>query len=194
MLTHQIIQSEVEEWEERMLTHQIIQSEVEELKQLLTERDLTIPSFWSCVWPGRLCTLWFLLSSYFSYGISDFSTSMDKLANMVFAGAMGVFSTIAIANTRSLFLKKSKHFRITILVFKCISKKSKPSIGCILVMFSLFAFTTSSIGWNVVGFCVLTMFSIVITVMVMNIDLGRYQLATHLSSCSWVRNKGVKLQ
>ncbi|WP_247652438.1 hypothetical protein [Enterobacter cloacae] len=62
------------------------------------------------------------------------------------------------------------------------------------LMFSLFAFTTSSIGWNVVGFCVLTMFSIVITVMVMNIDLGRYQLATLTSVIESVRNKGVKLQ
>ncbi|WP_256994080.1 hypothetical protein [Klebsiella pneumoniae] len=107
-----------------MLTHQIIQSEVEELKQLLTERDLTIPSFWSCVWPGLLCMLWFLLSSYFSYGISDFSTSMDKLGAMVFAGAMGVFSTIAIANTRSLFLSLPEDFRRKSIFFKCISKKA----------------------------------------------------------------------
>lgn len=177
-----------------MLTHQIIQSEAEELKQLLTERDLTIPSFWSCVWPGLLCMLWFLLSSYFSYGISDFSTSMDKLGAMVFAGAMGVFSTIAIANTRSLFLSLPEDFRRKSIFFKCISKKSKLYGLTILVMFSLFAFTTSSIGWNVVGFCVLTMFSIVITVMVMNIDLGRYQLATLTSVIESVRNKGVKLQ
>ncbi len=34
-----------------MLTHQIIQGEIDELKLVLTEKDLTIPSFWSCIWP-----------------------------------------------------------------------------------------------------------------------------------------------
>ncbi len=35
-----------------MLTHKIIQSEIEELKQILVHNDLEIPSFWRCIWPG----------------------------------------------------------------------------------------------------------------------------------------------
>ncbi|POT79901.1 hypothetical protein C3417_33380 [Klebsiella oxytoca] len=58
-----------------MITHQIIQSEVEELKRILTEKDLMIPSFWSCIWPGLTCMLWFLLSSYFSYWLRKVRTS-----------------------------------------------------------------------------------------------------------------------
>ncbi|HGV4385811.1 TPA: hypothetical protein ACNG6X_005241, partial [Klebsiella pneumoniae] len=87
-----------------MLTHQIIQGEIDELKLVLTEKDLTIPSFWSCIWPGLTFMFWFLLSSYFSYGISDFSTGLDRISSMVFAAVVGIFSIIATANTRSLFL------------------------------------------------------------------------------------------
>lgn len=74
-----------------MITHRIIQSEVEELKRILTEKDLMIPSFWSCIWPGLTCMLWFLLSSYFSYWLSDYASGIDKITVMVFAGAMGFF-------------------------------------------------------------------------------------------------------
>lgn len=35
-----------------MLTHKIIQSEIEELKQILVHNDLEIPSFWRCIWPS----------------------------------------------------------------------------------------------------------------------------------------------
>lgn len=66
-----------------MLTHQIIQGEIDELKLVLTEKDLTIPSFWNCIWPGLTFMFWFLLSSYFSYGISDFSTGLDRISSMV---------------------------------------------------------------------------------------------------------------
>jgi conjugal transfer mating pair stabilization protein TraG len=97
--------------EERMLTHQIIQSEIDELKLVLTEKDLTIPSFWSCIWPGLTFMFWFLLSSYFSYGISDFSTGLDRISSMVFAAVVGIFSIIATANTRSLFLSLPESFR-----------------------------------------------------------------------------------
>ncbi len=66
-----------------MLTHQIIQGEIDELKLVLTEKDLTIPSFWSCIWPGLTFYVLVLLSSYFSYGISDFSTGLDRISSMV---------------------------------------------------------------------------------------------------------------
>ena len=94
-----------------MLTHQIIQGEIDELKLVLTEKDLTIPSFWSCIWPGLTFMFWFLLSSYFSYGISDFSTGLDRISSMVFAAVVGIFSIIATANTRSLFLSLPESFR-----------------------------------------------------------------------------------
>lgn len=87
-----------------MLTHKIIQSEIEELKQILVHKDLEIPSFWRCIWPGLVCMVWFLLSSYLSYWLSDYASGLEKIAVMVFAGAIGVFSIVIIANTRSHFL------------------------------------------------------------------------------------------
>ena len=65
-----------------MLTHQIIQGEIDELKLVLTEKDLTI-----LILELYLARLDFyvlvLLSSYFSYGISDFSTGLDRISSMV---------------------------------------------------------------------------------------------------------------
>ncbi|MGS1869115.1 hypothetical protein [Klebsiella michiganensis] len=106
-----------------MLTHQIIQGEIDELKLVLTEKDLTIPSFWSCIWPGLTFMFGFLLSSYFSYGISDFSTGLDRISSMVFAAVVGIFSIIATANTRSLFLSLPESFRKKSLFFGFLAKK-----------------------------------------------------------------------
>jgi hypothetical protein len=40
----------------------------------------------------------------FSYWLSDYASGLERLAAMVFSGAIGVFSIIATANTRALFL------------------------------------------------------------------------------------------
>ncbi|QLS23702.1 hypothetical protein [Klebsiella michiganensis] len=176
-----------------MLTHQIIQSEIEELKQILTHKDLTIPSFWSCIWPGMICMVWFLLSSYLSYGISDFATGLDRIASMVFAGAVGVFSLIATANTRALFLSLPESFRKESLFFGFLAKKCQVYGGIVFVIFSCLAYFSAYNGVNAIVFIVVTGFSLLLTIMVMNIDLGRYQLATLTSVIDSVRNKEVKL-
>jgi hypothetical protein len=44
-----------------------------------------------CIWPGLVCMLWFLLSSYLSYWLSDYASGLERIAAMVFAGAMGFF-------------------------------------------------------------------------------------------------------
>ncbi|EKS7429292.1 hypothetical protein QCK43_004110 [Enterobacter cancerogenus] len=177
-----------------MLTHKIIQGEIEELKLILTEKDLTIPSFWSCIWPGLICMFWFLLSSYFSYGVSDLSTDLDRTASMIFAAVVGVFSIIATANTRSLFLSLPESFRKRSLFFGFLAKKCRAYGVAIFTIFPCLSFFSAYNGINVVVFIVVTGFSLLLTLMVMNIDLGRYQLATLTSVIESVRNKGIKLQ
>ncbi|HDU5577881.1 TPA: hypothetical protein ACTW6Y_005303 [Klebsiella pneumoniae] len=171
-----------------MLTHQIIQGEIDELKLVLTEKDLTIPSFWSCIWPGLTFMFWFLLSSYFSYGISDFSTGLDRISSMVFAAVVGIFSIIATANTRSLFLSLPESFRKKSLFFGFLAKKCRTYGAVIFTIFPCLAFFSAYNGINAVFFIVVTGFSLLLTLMVMNIDLSRYQLATLTSVIESVRN------
>lgn len=175
-----------------MLTHQIIQSEIEELKQILTHKDLTIPTFWNCIWPGLICMLWFLLSSYFSYWQNDLTSALDKMAAMVFAVAMSFFSIVIIANARGLFLSLPESFRRESVFFKYLSVKCKSYGIFILFLFSCLAFTFSHYNVNAIVFCVITGFSIILTIMMMNIDLGRYQLATLTSVIESVRGKETK--
>ncbi|HHC2877626.1 TPA: hypothetical protein ACN7Z1_004653 [Klebsiella pneumoniae] len=177
-----------------MLTHQIIQSEVEELKRILTERDLTIPSFWSCIWPGLACMLWFLLSSYFPYWLSDYASGIDKITVTVFAGAMGFFFIVVTAKARSYFLSLPESFRKQSKFVNFLLAKCKVYGGSILLMFTCLSFYCSFTYIDSIVFCVITFFYIIVTVLVMNIDLGRYQLATLMSVVESVRNKGVKLQ
>ena len=148
-----------------MLTHQIIQGEIDELKLVLTEKDLTIPSFWNCIWPGLTFMFWFLLSSYFSYGISDFSTGLDRISSMVFAAVVGIFSIIGF-----------------------LAKKCRAYGAVIFTIFPCLAFFSAYNGINAVVFIVVTGFSLLLTLMVMNIDLSRYQLATLTSVIESVRN------
>lgn len=175
-----------------MLTHKIIQGEIEELKQILAHQDLEIPPFWRCIWPGLVCMLWFLLSSYLSYWSSDFATGLDKIASMVFAGGVGVFSIIATANIRSLFLSLPESFRKKSLFFGFLAKKCKVYGVVVFVTFACLAFLSAYNGINAVVFIVVTGFSLLLTIMVMNIDLGRYQLATLTSVIESVRSKDSK--
>lgn len=176
-----------------MLTHQIIQSEIEELKQILTHKDLTIPSFWRCIWPGLLCMLWFLLSSYLSYWQNDFAFALDKIAAMVFAFVVSVFSIVITANIRGLFLSLPASFRKESKFFNFLSVRSKAYGFFILFLFTCLAFLFSYNSINAIAFCVITGFCIMLTIMIMNIDLGRYQLATLTSVIESVRSKKVKL-
>ncbi len=177
-----------------MLTHQIIQGEIDELKLVLTEKDLMIPSFWSCIWPGLTCMLWFLLSSYFSYWLSDYASGIDKITVMVFAGAMGFFSIVVTAKTRSYFLSLPESFRKNSRFVNFLLAKCKMYGVCILFIFPCLAFYFSFTHLDSIIFCVITFFCIIVTVMVMNIDLGRYQLTTLTSVIESVKNKEIKLQ
>lgn len=176
-----------------MLTHKIIQSEIEELKQILAHKDLEIPSFWRCIWPGLVCMLWFLLSSYLSYWLSDYASGLERIIAMVFAGAIGFFSIVVIANTRSHFLSLPESFRRESKFFNYLAVKCQAYGIFILIIFPCLAFYFSSIHMNAIAFSVITFFTILVTVMVMNIDLGRYQLATLTSVIELVRNKEIKL-
>lgn len=176
-----------------MLTHQIIQREIEELKQVLAQQNLEIPSFWRCIWPGLVCMLWFLLSSYLSYWQNDFTSALDKMAAITFAIAMSFFSIVITANIRGLFLSLPESFRRKSIFFKFLSVKCKAYGIFILFLFACFAFTFSYYNVNAIVFCVITGFSIILTIMIMNIDLGRYQLTTLTSVIESVRSKDSKL-
>ena len=70
-----------------------------------------------------------------------------------------------------------------------------PEVGvCILFIFPCLAFYFSFTHLDSIIFCVITFFCIIVTVMVMNIDLGRYQLTTLTSVIESVKNKEIKLQ
>lgn len=161
-----------------MITNKIIREEVDELKTLMSQEELNIPSFWSCIWPGFVCMIWFLLSSYMSYGISEFSTSMDRSASMVFAGVMGVFSIIVIANTRAIFLSVPESFRKKSVFFRLLSKKCKCYGMVILITFTCSSFYFSKNHIFALEFMISTGFCFLLTIIIMNVDLGRYQLAT----------------
>lgn len=172
-----------------MLTHKIIQGEIEELKQVLAQQNLEIPSFWRCIWPGLACMLWFLLSSYLSYGLSDYASGFDRITAMIFAGAMGFFSIVVIANTRSHFLSLPQSFRRKSKFFSYLSRKCKAYCAFIMTLFPCLAFYFSSIHFNALAFSVITFFCMIVTIMVMNIDLGRYQLTTLTSLIESVKSK-----
>ena len=106
---------------------------------------------------------------------------------MVFAGAMGFFSIVLIANTRAHFLSLPQSFRKKSKFFGYLSGKCKAYGVFILVLFPCLAFYFSSIHLNAMAFSVITFFCMIVTVMVMNIDLGRYQLATLTSVIEAVR-------
>lgn len=87
-----------------MLTHQIIQSEIEELKQILTHKDLTILILELYLARHSMHVMVFL-SSYFSYGISDLSTGLDRIAAMVLLGLWAYFLSLQLRiPDRSSFL------------------------------------------------------------------------------------------
>lgn len=46
-----------------MINNKVIFEEVEELKHILSQGEVDIPSFWTCLWPGLVIVAWNALCS-----------------------------------------------------------------------------------------------------------------------------------
>lgn len=51
-----------------MINNKVIFEEVEELKQIFSQGEVDIPSFWTCLWPGLVIIAWNALCSVISVG------------------------------------------------------------------------------------------------------------------------------
>ena len=91
-----------------------------------------------------------------------------------------------------LFLSLPQSFREKSLFFGFLAKKCRIYGVVVFVIFSCLAFFSAYNAINAVVFIVITGFSLLLTIMVMNIDLGRYQLATLTSVIESVKSKEVK--
>ncbi|EOY0875307.1 conjugal transfer protein TraS, partial [Klebsiella pneumoniae] len=49
-----------------MINNKVILHEVEELKNVLSQGEAAIPSFWACLWPGLVIVAWNVLCAMIS--------------------------------------------------------------------------------------------------------------------------------
>lgn len=157
-----------------MITQSQIKREIEELKAILLSSDIEIPSMWSCIWPGLLFAVWFLMCFYISFFFSSGLKGSEVEFSLIFCLIMGFVVIMATSNARSLFLSVPKYFRDKSVLYNELGGKIKiyMMFGLVLSFLSSVVCGAFDMSWPVVLFVLIMLFFSCMT-----IDFSRYQLA-----------------
>lgn len=174
-----------------MMTNKILIEEVGELKNVLSQGEVEIPTFWACLWPGLLIAAWNMICAVISVGVGYLSVNFIFWV-LVFPGVISLMILLGVASARSLFLSVPRSYRMRSQVYRFISRK--------IIVYALvyMALILALASFNRLHYATPFPFSFMILIatifvfFIMNFDFGRYQLATLTSVIESVRSKEVK--
>lgn len=106
-----------------MINNKVILHEVEELKNVLSQGEAAIPSFWACLWPGLVIVAWNVLCAMISVNHNYLAVKYIFWV-VIFPGGVGLILLLGIASARSLFLSVPKSFRIRSIYIDFFPEKS----------------------------------------------------------------------
>ncbi|WP_282808372.1 conjugal transfer protein TraS [Hafnia alvei] len=163
-----------------MITNKIIQQETEELKHILKQGDLEIPSMWICLWPGLGVALWLLVCLLLSFNSSLFVRDIQGFnieVPLMFCLFIGLMITLGTANARGTYLAVPADFRQKSQLYAFFGKKIKQYALVYMLVMGGMPYLLLVMGIGLFLYAVIGMLFTVILVMVLSIDLGRYQLS-----------------
>jgi len=175
-----------------MINNKIIFEEVEELKRVLSQGEVEIPSFWSCLWPGAALVAWNMLCAVISVN-HNYVSDRDSFWIVVFSGIVSLMVLLGVASARSLFLSVPKSFRAQSHVYRYFSKKVSVYALAYIVGVLLIALYNRSYFASAFPFGFLLILMTIVMGIFMNLDFGRYQLSALTSVVnSFKDNESVK--
>lgn len=173
-----------------MITRKLIQQEAKELKQALKIGEMVIPSFWPCCWPG-------LMYVGFTFILSGFSTHW-KFNDFFLVAILSFIVFMVISGLRSHYLCIPRDFLKRSKLFSLLKNKVKIYLCAHLMMITFssiffhFYFPVDADKFMNPNFSVMLLLSIIISVAVFSIDIGRYQLSAFVAIIESFKNPQKK--
>ncbi|BCG07152.1 hypothetical protein (plasmid) [Serratia marcescens] len=99
-----------------------LEKEATQLKSIIVNGELTVPSFWDCVWPGLLMSAWMVICPFVAFEMTSevYSDSLTAIAGGAF---IGLIFTVFTFNIRSLYLAVPKKFTAESRFFSALQRK-----------------------------------------------------------------------
>lgn len=166
-----------------MINNKVICEEVEELKHILSEGEVDIPPFWSCLWPGLVIVVWNAFCAVISVD-SSFLSSKYIFDVMIFPCGVGGLIMLGVASARSLFLSVPKSFRLNSYIYRFFGKKILMYALIYMAVVFLFALLNRAYYNEPFPFAFMIILTTFLGGVVMNLDFGRYQLSLLTSAIS----------
>lgn len=163
-----------------MITKKIIIDEVDDLKFVLSQENIEIPSFWSCIWPGIIIVSWNMVCATIS-ATNDYISDNDAFWIVVFSGLVSLIVLLGTASGRTLFLSVPESFRRRSVIYCFFAKKIAIYACLYMVMTFLFAIYARTFYSTAFPFGFYLIFSTISFGIIMNLDFGRYQLSALVS-------------
>lgn len=174
-----------------VVTQSMITSEINELKKSLVTQDLVIPSFLKILLPGLLLFVWFIFCPLFFHGIVGVSNGESVVA--IGAGiVIGFMLFIVTSNLMSQYLVFPESFRSNSNVMKLLRRKGQFYYVLLVVGVFFLSILSSFLNWGGGVFVGQLIFSICFFSFLVNLDLGRYQLAALLAVIHEFKNNNSK--
>ncbi|AIM24252.1 hypothetical protein [Serratia sp. SCBI] len=170
------------------ITHKTVQEEAKKLKSIFETGDVEIPSFWNCAWPGMLLVVWLVLWPFIAFGILS-EPSEGIVIAIGFGAFLGFLVSIAIFNTRSLYLAIPSSFRNESKVFALVKNKIKYYLMTFVVInFFVGCFAESSKAGSFL-YTFVTIAAMVILAFIFAADIGRYRLSVFTSVLELIKSR-----
>jgi len=170
------------------LTHAQIKAEVQELKQLLAEDKVEIPGFWQCYGPGAGLMLFSAIWSVVLIILAQSTTrEMEAFVSVPVNVFFAFGITVITGSNLSLFYSLPLAFRQKSVVVALIGKRIKYACGCYIVIVCIGCFFSFRYIEPMLFFPALIVGYLLI-MMVIGMDLSRYQLSAFTSVLHAVKN------
>ena len=174
-----------------VVTQSMITSEIKELKESLSSQELTIPSLQKILTPGLFLFIWLIFCPWVVYGINGINDN-DRVMVAGFNVFIGLMLFIAISTIRSQYLAFPETFRRNSNVMKILKRKGRFYYRLVVIGILFLSVLSSFSNLGVFAFIGPLIFSLVLSIFLITIDLGRYQLTALLAVIHELKNNNSK--
>lgn len=174
-----------------MISNKVIFDEVEELKNVLSQGQAEIPSFWACLWPGLVIVAWNMFSAVVSVD-NNYLSSKYIFWVLVFPGVISLMVLLSVVSARSLFLSVPRSYRVHSQVYRFFTRKVVVYALVYMALIITFALYNKAYYASPFPFSFMMFLTTVFLWFIMNIDFGRYQLSLLTSAINTFKTEKLE--
>ncbi|CAI2535044.1 conjugal transfer entry exclusion protein TraS [Serratia ficaria] len=170
------------------MNHETIKKEAAQLKDIVLNGELTIPSFWDCVWPGLAMMAWIIICPFVTFQLY-IDISRDELEAVGAGLFVGLIFTFGVFNVRSIYLAVPRNFREKSIFFRVISKKLIAYYVIYLCVVAFASYLATYTNWKIIFYVPPLLIANVFIMVIAATDLGRYRMSAFSSVLELIKSR-----